>query len=218
MTEQPERRSARRRAIARRKARNRRIAVTVCLMLAVCLASVGGTLAWLTDKTETITNTFTTSDIKVTLTETKGLVNGKWEHQVIPGYEYEKDPVVAVDGEDTNVDVYLFVKFTSGDTSSLLDYTNNLTAKGSGWTALTGEEGVYYRVVKTTDTTKSWKLIGDNKVTVKTTVTKEQAKNASFTMTYQAFAHQLYKSNNTEFNAPEAWANVKPTTTATVTE
>ena len=46
----------------------------LALVLAMVLVVVGvaaGTLAWLTAKSDTVTNTFTTSDIKVELKETK---------------------------------------------------------------------------------------------------------------------------------------------------
>ena len=46
----------------------------LALVLAMVLVVVGvaaGTLAWLTAKSDTVTNTFTTSDIKVKLEETK---------------------------------------------------------------------------------------------------------------------------------------------------
>ena len=48
---------------------------TLALVLALTLIVVGvvsGTLAWLTAKSDTVVNTFTTSDIKVELKETTG--------------------------------------------------------------------------------------------------------------------------------------------------
>ena len=47
----------------------------LALILALTLLVVGvvaGTLAWLTAKSDVVTNTFTTSDIKVELKETTG--------------------------------------------------------------------------------------------------------------------------------------------------
>ena len=63
------RKQAQRRA-RQRKQRNRRIALTACLMIAVMVASIGGTLAWLTDQTGPVTNTFTAGNIDITLDET----------------------------------------------------------------------------------------------------------------------------------------------------
>ncbi len=54
----------------------------LALFLALTLLVVGvvaGTLAWLTAKSDVVTNTFTTSDIKVELKETTGT-----EYKMIP--------------------------------------------------------------------------------------------------------------------------------------
>ena len=60
--------SAAQRRARQRKQRNRRIAMTVALVLVVALASIGGTIAWLTDKTDPVVNTFTTADVDIDLT------------------------------------------------------------------------------------------------------------------------------------------------------
>ena len=58
--------------------------VLALVLLAVC--AVSGTLAWLTAKSDTVVNTFTTSDIKVELTETNET------YKMVPGYDIHKDP------------------------------------------------------------------------------------------------------------------------------
>ena len=97
-------------------------------------------------------NTFTTADIKIKLIETKkpdgtevaaGVTN--WSAQMIPGKTYSKNPVVSVEPE-TDVDVYLFVKFTETVDETYVKYTSLLNSK-NGWTALGGQQGVYYRTV-----------------------------------------------------------------------
>ena len=74
----------------------------LALVLALTLLVVGvvaGTLAWLTAKSDTVTNTFTTSDIKVELKETTGT-----EYKMIPGYTISKNPKATVlAGSETNV-------------------------------------------------------------------------------------------------------------------
>ena len=62
---------------------------TVALLLALTLVLgvvAGGTIAWLTDTTTPVKNTFTTSDITVNLEETKGtnITDGK-SFQMVPG-------------------------------------------------------------------------------------------------------------------------------------
>lgn len=205
-----------------RKQRNRRIALTVCLLLAVCLVTVGGTLAWLVDSTSEVKNTFTTAGIGVTLTETFNTdsdgdnVNDKWQAQMIPGYSYTKDPKVKV--STNSVDCYLFVKFKeTNNPSTYLTYTSTLTA-ANGWTQggdVDIPANVWYRKVMTSDTTWSWELLSGNTISVKDTVTKDNmATAASATLTYTAYASQLYKSAGVEFSAKEAWDNVNPSASA----
>ena len=78
---------------------------TVALLLALTLVlgvAAGGTIAWLFDKTDAITNTFTVGDIGVSLTESEET------YQLIPGKHYTKNPTVTVTND---FDCYLFVKF-----------------------------------------------------------------------------------------------------------
>ena len=70
--------------------------------LIVC-ATVAGTLAWLTDKTEPVVNTFTVGDINITLTESENL-----DLKMVPGQTITKDPKVTV--KDGSEACWLFVK------------------------------------------------------------------------------------------------------------
>lgn len=178
----------------------------LALLLALTLVVVGvasGTLAWLTAKTDTVTNTFTTSDIKVTLEESTGT-----EYKMIPGFEITKDPkATVVTGSE---ECFLFVKLEKS-----ADFDNYLEYKvASGWTALEGEDGVYSRKVVTADMGTAYDVLDGNKVTVKGSVTKSDmdALNAEGavkpTLKVTAYASQLYKSAGFEFTAAEAWANV----------
>lgn len=198
------------RAARLRKQRNRRIALTLCLMFVVAFASIGGTIAWLTAQTSEVKNTFTTAGIEITLSETMNTdsdndgKNDKWEAQLVPGKEYAKNPVVAVDGTVTNVDVYLFVKFEeTKNPSDYLTYTSTLT-EANGWKLVDDQTNVWYREVKATDTVKSWELLEGNKVTVKNTLTEAETDDTGIEMTYTAYAIQ---SANTG-SAAEAWAKI----------
>ena len=85
-------------------------------------------------------------------------------------------------------------------------------AVAAGWEELSEKPGVYYRKVLSDDTNNKFAVLEDNKVTVKDSVTKEDmnvlASDAYPTLTITAYATQLYKTNETEFTASEAWANV----------
>jgi uncharacterized protein YxeA len=180
--------------------------VLALVLLAVC--AVSGTVAWLTAKSDTVTNTFTTSDITVKLQETTGT-----EYKMVPGYTIAKDPKAWV--ETGSEKCYLFVKLEkSANFDTYLEY-----AVADGWTKLDGvTDTVYYRVVDgtTNQIGTAYSVLKNDQVTVLGTVTKEQmnALNAAGavkpTLTVTAYASQLYKNNTEMFTAAEAWANVSP--------
>lgn len=189
-----------------------RVLLVVCLMLVVMVGSIAGTVAWLTDTTDEVKNTFTTADIAISLTETENVSNGVWTAQLVPGKSYGKNPIVKVE-DDTDVDIYLFVK-VDDTVSQYLTYTDNLA--GNGWTKLNETEKVWYREVKTTDETKQWNLIGDDKVTVKSNIVKQgtdpvgegnilmPADGTDLHLSYTAYAIQVEGFNTAEL----AWVEV----------
>lgn len=92
------------------------------------------------------------------------------------------------------------------------------------------EDGVYYRVVKTNTSNQPFGVIKNNTVSVRDAVTEtmmealdgidaegkdntDAAKaeiDARPTLTFQAYAVQLYKNNTEKFEPAEAWAKVAP--------
>lgn len=178
---------------------------SLALLLAIALVVVGvvaGTVAWLTDQTPSVTNTFTTSDINIELKETKN------NFQMIPGWNIEKDPKVTVKADSEAC--YLFVKLeksTNFDTFMTYEMAD-------GWEALPEAPGVYYREVAAATADTTFEVLKGNQVTVKGTVTKAQMNDLTAdtypTLTVTAYASQLYKNNTQEFTAAEAWANVAP--------
>ena len=195
---------------------------TIALVLAciICVGiGIGGTLAWLTDTTDAVTNTFTTSDIDITLTET-GATNNANSYKMVPGYTISKDPKVTVSADSE--DCWLFVKLEkSANFDTYMEFVVD-----SGWTAGTGTAegqngvpvGVYFRKITSAEKNTALSVLKDNQVTVKGTVTKalmEAAETSEPTLTVTAYASQLYKNNNAtdnQFTAAEAWANAQPTT------
>lgn len=208
--------------VRRRRRRNTLKPMLIAMAVVLLLGCVtGGTLAWLTATTTPVTNTFTTADVSITLTETFNTdsnndnKNDKWVAQMIPGYSYKKDPVVTV--KDDSEDCWLFVKFEEKyNASTYLTYTSNLTTD-NGWTQGDGTKipsNVWYRQVMKADTTKSWNLLKDDIVTVNaTTVTKgSMADAAKAELVYTAYAAQYKKSATVAFTAAEAWEVLNPTT------
>ena len=175
------------------------------LVLALVLALgcvIGGTIAWLTAKTAPVVNTFTVGDISITLTETTD------NFKMVPGNTIAKDPVVTVKADSE--DCWLFVKIEkANDLDTYITYTVD-----SGWTALTGVDGVYYRTVSASNTDQVFNVLKDNQVTVKDTVTKEmmeglKAETAELpTLTFTAYAVQ--KDNVA--TAADAWTKANSST------
>lgn len=174
--------------------------VLALVLLAVC--AVSGTLAWLTAKSDTVVNTFTTSDIKVELTETNET------YKMVPGYDIHKDPKAKVLAGSE--ECYLFVKLDkSQNFDTFLTYE-----MAEGWTLVPSETNVYFRKVLTADIGTAYSVLANDQVTVKGEVTKAMMDGLTTEtlpkLTVTAYASQLYKSAGAEFTAAEAWANVTP--------
>ena len=205
-------RASRARRAQQRKRRNRRIALTLCVMFVVLAASIGGTVAWLTDKTGTITNTFTYGDINIELTETKPADN---KATIVPGVDLEKDPKVTVKAGSEAC--WLFVQVTEEGTFVADKVTYSIA---DGWTKLREVEGVndvYYREVSAADAKAGkeyYVLAGDTTypngvVKVSDDLTKTEVENlADAKLTFTAYAVQKTGINA----AATAWTKVAPTT------
>lgn len=182
----------------------------IALMLALALAVggvIGGTLAWLTDTTQKVENTFTTSDIEITLAETAK------DFKMVPGYTITKDPKVTVKAGSEKC--YLFVKVEASE--NLGTYITYGMAEG--WTQLTDGTtaitGVFYRVVDAGTADQTFSVLAGDQVAVKDTVTKEQmaaAETSAPTLTFTAYASQFNKNATETFTAIEAWNQVNPST------
>lgn len=179
--------------------------VLALAMIVVCV--VGGTLAWLTATTSEVKNTFTYGDIDITLAETTGT-----SYKMIPGYTIAKNPKVTVLAGSEKC--YLFVKV---DKSSNFDKFMTYTI-ATDWTALTGVDGVYYRIVDASATNQEFGVLKDDQVIVKDNVTKADMDGLKAnvatqpTLTFTAYACQYNNSNDTNFGPADAWAKVNPTT------
>lgn len=204
---------AKRRA-RQRKLRNRRIALTVCLMLVVMVASIGGTVAWLTAKTDPVTNTFTYGDINIELKETTGN-----NYKIIPGVDISKNPKVTV-AKDSEA-CYLFVEVKEENWPTFIetekDSDGNDVRKvnydiADGWTELAGAQGknggkVYYREVPAaTAGAAEFAVLKGNEVTVSQNLTKTEVNSVTTTpkLTFTAYAVQ----KDGIADAATAWSKV----------
>lgn len=141
----------------------------VCLV-AILTSAVVGTIAWLTDKTETVKNTFSPSNIDITLAESKNL-----DLKMVPGTTITKDPVVTV--KKGSEACWLFVKIDedlgawAAEGKTFANYlTYSVITGNDGWTALDGVSGVYYRQVAASTEDQPFYVLVDNAVNVLATV------------------------------------------------
>lgn len=198
----------------------------VVAMLAVTLligCAIGGTVAWLTAKTDPVVNTFTYGDINIDLWETKDgmhtesrlnengyVVNARSDLKIIPGVDLPKDPTVTVKAGSEAC--WLFVKVEKSGTfvTDKVTYAIDNTV----WTQLDNVAGVYYKKIDTlTASDTNYNILQDKKVTVSQELTKgeinsieEGQKNP--TLTFKAYAVQLDAAQT----AAGAWAIANPTT------
>lgn len=185
----------------------------VVAMLAVTLligCAIGGTVAWLTAKTDPVVNTFTYGDINITLSETTGK-----DYKIIPGVDIAKDPKVTV--EANSEDCWLFVKVEESGTFVSNKVTYSIA---DGWTKGDGTKipaNVYYREVNAVTTDTSFYILaGDTtyrngvvKVSENLTKTEVNSITTQPTLTFTAYAVQKDGIDT----AADAWAKVSTSTT-----
>ena len=137
--------------------------MTVLALVLVIAMSVAGTIAFLTDTTDPITNTFTVGNIDISLAETTA------DYKMVPGCNIAKDPVVTVDANSE--DCWLFVKIDeSRNLDSFISY-----AVANDWTQGDGTNipsNVWYRPVEAATADQTFSVLAGDQVTVNNNVTK----------------------------------------------
>lgn len=154
-----------------------KIVALIAAIVLVIGCTAGGTVAWLVSKPDPIVNVFTVGNINATLTE--AAKTEKKEFKIVPGVDITKDPVATVTANSE--DCYLFVQLTEANWPTFTE-AGKTTRKvkyeiAGGWKELKSENGVYvyYREVTKSDTDQPFDVLQDNKVTVSSTLTKEEA-------------------------------------------
>lgn len=117
--------------------------VSLCLVVALVLtAAIGGTMAYFTDVSDDVENTFAIGDIDIELTETAGVkdgntvvqdikegVNGYSYSNLMPSYEIVKTPVVT--NESDNNDAYVRVFITMNNYVAINEAIDAVYEKGT---------------------------------------------------------------------------------------
>lgn len=182
------------------------VALLSLVLLLGC--SLGGTLAWLSDSTDPVINTFTVGDVNIELDETTGT-----EYKIVPGVDIDKDPfVTVVDGSEA---CWLFVKIEES-ANWPAELTYSVVTGTEGWAALEGETGVYYREVdaETAKAGHEYPVLEGDKVTVSDTLTKSELQELASnnpTLTFTAYAVQQEGVDTPQ----EAWDIAKDASAST---
>ena len=198
--------------------------LSVCLV--VCLlatAIIGTTLAYFTDKTEVVTNTFTSGKVVITLDEapvdsdgqaTAGARGTGNSYKLYPGKEYDKDPTVHI-GADSE-DCYVFVKVENGlsglEVAAGAGDTIAEQMTANGWKAVEGVANVYVYAKDGVPAVVSYNaepganndLVVFENFTITESATADtlgNAKNASITIT----AYAIQAEGMSEKTAAELW-------------
>lgn len=181
----------------------KKLTMIAAVAMAFCIG-IGGTLAYLTAKTSTITNTFTVGNVAITLTET-GAENNAKSYKVSPGSSYAKDPTVTVTANSDKC--YVFVKVDATNANDISWSVRN------GWTQL-GNDSVWYQIVDTSTAAQAFPILtagtgtgeANGHVTVANTVTNSSL---DATLAFTAYAIQYEGFEN---NASGAWTAVQTAT------
>ena len=169
--------------------------LTILCTVLVCSCVMGVTLAFLVDKTDSITNTFTIGNIEIVLDESEDL-----DLKMIPGKTIEKDPTVTVKAGSEAC--WLFIKIDEVNITNYITYTVD-----ESWEELDGVAGVYYiEIANATAEDTPYTVLTDNEVTVKTSVTQAQLEEATGDnapkLIFTAYAVQ---KDNVVATAADAW-------------
>lgn len=193
--------------MSKKKRNGGRAWIILFAVVLLTVYAVGGTLAWLSARTDPIQNTFSAANINITLTETPNAdsadddtVNDIWVGKMVPGTSIDKDPEVSVLANSEAC--WLFVKVneaggvvTVGSTTyGFSDFVSYSMA--SGWEPVPGTSGVFYREIGA-DAAKagvSYPVIAGDSVSIPGTVTKamldKAVGNAAPSLTFTAYAVQ----------------------------
>lgn len=146
-----------------------KILIVSIAILAVFFTAISGTIAWLTSKSETVTNTFTYGDINISISETDTKDDDKLNtntYEMIPGNKITKDPHITV--KENSENCYLFVKLDK--TTNFDEFMEYQVLEN--WILLEGTDNVYYQEVSQSDAKQEFYVLKDNSVLVKESVTK----------------------------------------------
>lgn len=180
-----------------------RVLVMAVALTLIIGGIIGGSVAWLTATSNTVTNTFTVGNIDIELTEESGST-----YKMVPGNTIQKNPKVTV--KTGSEACWLFVKIEKQNKiDDFITYSVD-----EGWTALPNVDNVYYREVNaTTSGVNEFYVLDGNTVTVKDTVTND-ALNGLTEAQYPKLSFTAYAVQKDNIgDALTAWGKLSTSTT-----
>lgn len=210
-----------------------KITMLIMALTLVVTGVIGGTVAWLIDNTDPVTNTFTYGNIDIDLTESKVNPDGTIDatatapvkenlYKMIPGNSYTKDPILTVVKDSEACWLFVELERKGGnvipegetDACNFDSYLEFVIA--DGWTRLAEEttREVYFREVAANETEDQiFHVLANDEIKVKTTVTKPMID--ALEVAGEEYNPQLVLTGYAvqQANIPsavEAWAAINP--------
>lgn len=188
------------------KTKRKALLLSLCAVLLV-VASVMGTMAYLTAKSDEVVNTFTVGKVNITLDEAPVDTNGnvidgdrrtRNQYLLVPGQSYTKDPIVHVTAGSENS--WIFVEVTN--TLASFEAEGNTIAKqisDNHWEAVPNTTNVYYKEYTGNGTAIDYPVFGSFKLS--DTANKTNGWGTIPPITIKAYAVQ-----HSGLTVEEAWA------------
>ena len=183
----------------------KKLTLVVSLLLVMAL-SIGGTLAYLTDTSETITNTFTVGNVTISLAETTGE-----EYKIIPGDTVKKDPTITVG--DKSEDCYVYALIENGLTLTIDNETVVVATPDiddTKWTLIAGDDvkGLY-RYNEKCSAKATAKIFGEVEYDGEAITAENIESLSGDKIVVTAFAHQFANVEQADADtAAAAWAEL----------
>lgn len=193
---------------------------TMLALTLVAGVAAGGTLAWLFEGSEKVTNTFTVGDINIAIDESISDSDSVLDvdYHMVPGDQIARDPAVIIESGSEANHLFLAVKPVNNEyaglTGGILDYTvddtvwtpvNSVVVNGA---TVDTSEYLYYTEVDltTANAGATYNILKDTVVTVNGEITKDMVTaitgaTSKPKIDFAAFAHQ---SANTDFDTAAA--------------
>ncbi|MBR3750942.1 MAG: hypothetical protein IKK58_04140 [Clostridia bacterium] len=129
----------------------------------VLVIGTSATVAYFVSPPQSVQNTFTVGSVSISLKETTGS-----SYKLIPGADLMKDPAVTV--KSGSEACWLFVSITKSN-----GFDNYCTFQiREEWTPLAGVSGVYYRSVDGSGVDRVYRILKNDRVYVRQTLTEEE--------------------------------------------